>query len=186
VFAQKALALDDSSTLALALVSDNDRMSGRFDEAVRDARRVVATDPNYSWGYSFLAQALDADGKPGDAVPAIQKAIRGGGSSPEKSYSKDLGEGVIRVISRPQTANRSFFGYLLREIIACNLHRKTVRGAVFHATNRRSNAGDHIAYNAAFLANWNRGPDADFIGRIAKADPSANPIISHRCCCYPH
>ena len=44
----------------------------------------------------------------------------GSGSSPGKSYSKDLREGVIRVIFRPQAANRSFFGYLLREIFACN------------------------------------------------------------------
>jgi adenylate cyclase len=76
VFAQKALALDDSNAMALALVSDNDRLSGRFDEAVRDAQRAVAADPNNSWVYWFLAQALDADGKPDDAVQTIQKAIR--------------------------------------------------------------------------------------------------------------
>jgi adenylate cyclase len=76
VFAQKALALDDSNAMALALVSDNDRLSGRFDEAVRDAQRAVAADPNNSWVYWFLAQALDADAKPDDAVQTIQKAIR--------------------------------------------------------------------------------------------------------------
>jgi tetratricopeptide (TPR) repeat protein len=76
LLAQKALALDESNTLALALISDNDRLNGRFDEAVRDAQRSITTDRNYSWGYFFLAMALSADGKPGDAVPTVQKAIR--------------------------------------------------------------------------------------------------------------
>src|SRR5262249_54957573 len=53
-----------------------DHLNGRFDEAVRDAQRAVTTDPNYSWGYFFLALALNADGRPGDAVLAVQKAIR--------------------------------------------------------------------------------------------------------------
>jgi len=76
VLARKALALDDSNTLALVLVSDNDRISGKFDEAVKDAQRAVENDQNYSWGYFFLAAALNADGRPGDAVPTLQKAIR--------------------------------------------------------------------------------------------------------------
>jgi adenylate cyclase len=75
-FAQKALALDDSSITALMLASDNDRMNRRFDEAVRDAQRAVRADPNYSVGYFILASALNADGESGDAVPALQKASR--------------------------------------------------------------------------------------------------------------
>jgi len=76
LFAHKALALDDSSTMALALKSDNDQISGRFDEAVKEAQRAVATDPNNSFVYWFLALALDADGKPNDALRTIQEAIR--------------------------------------------------------------------------------------------------------------
>jgi adenylate cyclase len=74
--AEKALALDESNTLALALASDNDRLNGRLDEAVLDAQRCVTTDPNYSWGYFWLGSALNANGKPSDAVSNIQKAIR--------------------------------------------------------------------------------------------------------------
>jgi adenylate cyclase len=76
LFAHKALALDDSSTMALALISDNDRISGRFDESVTEAQRAVATDPNNSFVYFFLAGALYSDGKPDDALRTIQKAIR--------------------------------------------------------------------------------------------------------------
>jgi len=90
VLAEKALALDDSNTLALTLLSDNDRQNGRFDEAVRDAQRSVTTDPNCSWGYLFLAMALSADGKPGDAVPIVQKAIRLD-SALEDFFARELG-----------------------------------------------------------------------------------------------
>jgi adenylate cyclase len=77
LFAHKALALDDSNTLALALISDNDRISGRFDEAVTEAKHAVAaTNPNNSFAYWFLALAQDADGKPDDALRTIQEAIR--------------------------------------------------------------------------------------------------------------
>jgi adenylate cyclase len=76
LFAHKALALDDSNTMALALISDNDRISGRFDLAVTEAQRAVATDPNNSFVYWFLALALDADGLPDDALRTIQEAIR--------------------------------------------------------------------------------------------------------------
>jgi adenylate cyclase len=76
IFARKALALDDSNTMALALISDNDRMNGRFDEAVTDAQRAMATDPNNGFVYWFLAWALETDGKPDDALRTMQAGIR--------------------------------------------------------------------------------------------------------------
>jgi adenylate cyclase len=75
-FAHKALALDDSNTMALNLISDNDRMGGKFEEAVTEAQRAVVTDPNNSFVYWFLALALDADGKPDDALRKLQEATR--------------------------------------------------------------------------------------------------------------
>ena len=74
--AQKALALENSSGMALELVSDIDRVTGRFDEAVKIAERVAIADPDNSFSYWFLAQALDGDGRPDEAALAICKAIR--------------------------------------------------------------------------------------------------------------
>ena len=62
--------------MGLSLVSDNDRMTGRFDDAVKIAERLTIADPDNSYAYWFLAQALDADGKPDEAALAIRKAIR--------------------------------------------------------------------------------------------------------------
>jgi adenylate cyclase len=74
--AQKALALDDTDSSALALLSDSDWMQGRHDQAVADGERAVAINPNYAQGYQVLADALLNAGKPADAVPAAQKAMR--------------------------------------------------------------------------------------------------------------
>ena len=62
--------------MALALISDNDRFGGRFDEAVTEAQHAVTTDPNNSFVYWFLAVALDFDARPDDALRTIQEAIR--------------------------------------------------------------------------------------------------------------
>ena len=56
--ARKALALDDSNSSALALLSDNDWMQRRFDQAVADGERAVALSPNYAQGYVSLSDAL--------------------------------------------------------------------------------------------------------------------------------
>jgi adenylate cyclase len=51
-------------------------MHSHYDQAVADGERAVAINPNYAQGYQALADALDVDGKPEDAVPAAQKAMR--------------------------------------------------------------------------------------------------------------
>jgi hypothetical protein len=68
-----------------------------------------------------------------------------------KTYSKSLQESTSQVIFRPKTAKAGFLGCLLREIFACNsvAPRKWSDERVFHATNRGSNVGDHIAKHAA-------------------------------------
>jgi tetratricopeptide (TPR) repeat protein len=75
-FAQKALVLDDSSCGALALLTNDDQFQGRFVRAVAEGERAVSINPNCSMGFSFLATALNAVGKPGEALGAIEKAAR--------------------------------------------------------------------------------------------------------------
>ena len=56
--AQKALALDDSNSDALALLSCVDWLQRRFDQAVADGERAVAINPNDAQGYQALSDAL--------------------------------------------------------------------------------------------------------------------------------
>ena len=74
--AQKALALDDTNSSALALLCDSDWMQLRYDQAVADGERAVAVNPNYAQGYQVLSDALLNAGRPQEAVRAAQKAMR--------------------------------------------------------------------------------------------------------------
>ena len=74
--AQKALALDDSNLPALALLTRDDWLEARPDQAVADGKLAVALNPNYAQGYFELGQALLRDGKPEQAIDKIHKAIR--------------------------------------------------------------------------------------------------------------
>jgi adenylate cyclase len=74
--AQKALALDDSNSDALALVSEIDWLQRQYDKSIADGERAVAINPNYAVGYLALSDALVNDLKPEEALRAAEKAIR--------------------------------------------------------------------------------------------------------------
>jgi adenylate cyclase len=70
------LALDDSNTDALALLSEVGWMQHQFERAVADGERAVAVDPNYADGYRALSDALNASGRPKEALRAVETAMR--------------------------------------------------------------------------------------------------------------
>jgi adenylate cyclase len=73
--AQKALALDDSNEAALRLLSYLDSQD-RPDQAIAEAERVVAANPNSAFGYEVLSDALNGAGRPEEALRAGEKAAR--------------------------------------------------------------------------------------------------------------
>jgi adenylate cyclase len=75
--AQKALSLDDSNSDALATMSYLDWLENRrFDQAVADAQRAVAINPNHAANYLALSIADTSAVKPEAALHAIEQAIR--------------------------------------------------------------------------------------------------------------
>ena len=73
--AHAALALDDSNSDALAILSYLDFFQRRYDQQVAEAERAVALNPNFAAGYVALSDALAAT-RPAEALSAAQKAIR--------------------------------------------------------------------------------------------------------------
>jgi adenylate cyclase len=94
--AQKALALDDTDSSALALLGDSDWMQGRYDQAVADGERAVAINPNYAIGFFALADALNVYGRPEAAIRAAQKAMRLDPTGKDL-YSGDVGVAYVEM-----------------------------------------------------------------------------------------
>jgi adenylate cyclase len=74
--AQKASALDDSNGMSLANLCEIDYLERRFEKAVAEGERCVATNPNLPGCYTSLSDALTVSNKPEGAVRAAEKAMR--------------------------------------------------------------------------------------------------------------
>jgi tetratricopeptide (TPR) repeat protein len=74
-FAQKAISLDGFSSLAHALLADVYRIKGQFEQAISEAERALALNPNDPYAYHSMGNALNSVGSPAKAVESIKKAI---------------------------------------------------------------------------------------------------------------
>jgi adenylate cyclase len=74
--ARKALVLDDSNAVALTQLSQIDWLQRRFDEAVAEAERCVALNPNEPICYEALWESLNVSNRLEEASGAAEKAMR--------------------------------------------------------------------------------------------------------------
>jgi len=73
---KKALAIDDSIPIAHIMLCAVYYRKRQYDKAIAEAERAVALDPS-GWGsYSVYGDALLTAGRPKEAIPMLQKAIR--------------------------------------------------------------------------------------------------------------
>jgi adenylate cyclase len=75
-FAQKALALDDSFTLAHVALCSHYLYIREYDKAIAEAARAVALDPSGWFCYTQCGIALTYACRPEEAIPMFQNAIR--------------------------------------------------------------------------------------------------------------
>ena len=70
---RQAIALDDSFSTAHALLADVYVQKGWFDQAVTEAQRAVALDPNSALAYYILAEVMNNMSRPLQALEAVEK-----------------------------------------------------------------------------------------------------------------
>jgi Tfp pilus assembly protein PilF len=51
---------------------------GRLDDAIRECRKAIEVDPEFGNAYNDLGAYLIEQGKPGEAVPWLERALRAG------------------------------------------------------------------------------------------------------------
>ena len=74
--AQKAVALDDASPLAHTRLGWMHLWRDRnYEQAIAEARRAVALDPNYAEGYARLGAILLMAGRPQEGIALVKKAM---------------------------------------------------------------------------------------------------------------
>jgi TolB-like protein len=73
---EKAVALDESEAMAHAALGYFYAFAGQFDKAVAHAERGLTLDPNSFGIIQNSAAALAYSGRPEEAIPLLQKAIR--------------------------------------------------------------------------------------------------------------
>src|SRR4029434_3450472 len=74
--AQQALALEDSLPRAHSLISNVYALQQQYEPAIAEGRRAIALDPNNADSYAFQAQALNFAGRPEEALPMAEQAMR--------------------------------------------------------------------------------------------------------------
>jgi adenylate cyclase len=74
--AQKAVELDDSSPSAHSVLSYTYLWKKQFDQAVTEAERAIAFDPNCDSCYLVWGTCLNGVGRPEEAIPLLEKAMR--------------------------------------------------------------------------------------------------------------
>jgi adenylate cyclase len=96
---QKAIALDESEALGHAFLGFFYTYVGQFDRAVAHAERGLTLDPN-SYGVLYnSATALAYSGRPEEAIPLLQKAIRLNPFAPAIFFPYTL-SAVYRMVGR--------------------------------------------------------------------------------------
>jgi adenylate cyclase len=79
---QRAVALDESDPMANAFLGYFYTFAGQFDKAVARAERGLVLDPNLYVVLYNVAATLAYSGRPEEAIPLLQKAIRLNPSAP--------------------------------------------------------------------------------------------------------
>jgi len=89
-FSQKTLALDDNNGLAHGTLSQVYLQKREYDAAIAEGERAVSLDPGSPWTAFQYAKALVYTGRPEEAIPLLEKAIRLNPLAPSPFYN-DLG-----------------------------------------------------------------------------------------------
>jgi adenylate cyclase len=89
-FLQKTLAMDENNSDAYGNLSQLYLVRRDYDRAVAEAEKSLSLDPGSAWGLWRYARVLTAAGRPEEAIPLQEKAIRLNPLAPAPFYG-DLG-----------------------------------------------------------------------------------------------
>lgn len=102
--ADRAVSLEDTSSLARIALSRVLMLQGKYDEGIDEARVAVEANPNSSVGHLCLAMALFWSGRAEEALPAVDTTIRLSPKGPYLRFKLICRAVCLYVLGRPDEA----------------------------------------------------------------------------------
>jgi adenylate cyclase len=168
---QKALAMNGSLADAHSTLGLLYWWSGRYDEGIAEAERGVDLDPNSGYAYYALGFLLRMAGKPKEAIPVIQKALRLEPRAPD-NYNRQLALDYFQA-GDCKEAIAMCENVLKRQ--PDNLVSRIINAAVYGACGReeeaRKEAAEVLRINPKFTVD-------SFMGRTPYKNPSDRERVS--------
>ena len=93
-FARRALSLDDSLPMAIIALAQVHLYKRQHEKAIAEGQKALALDPNGAEVYNHLGFYLHMAGRPAEAIPLLEKAIRLNPYPPSFYYTR-LGAAYI-------------------------------------------------------------------------------------------
>ena len=104
VAARRAIELDSRDAFAHAVLSRVHSGKGEFEAAIAEGHAATALNPNEATAHYYLAWALTFDGRPRDALPSFENALRLNPRGPETFAYLAVGAGALVMLNRFEDA----------------------------------------------------------------------------------
>jgi adenylate cyclase len=177
---QQAIARDDSVPAAHRLLARIYELKGQFDQAATEVRRSLAIDPNSAFGYSDLADVMNATGRPAEALVAAEKAMRLDPLNDVSGYLCQLGqaytllgryEEAIPPLKRDLSSSDNLWDHVFLAWDYSELGEEDAARAEALEIERRSalNPNSPLGYYAVALALNYMGEPAQALVAVEKA-----------------
>jgi serine/threonine-protein kinase len=79
---RQSLELDPLNPLMHAHLAWHHYMAREYEQALVQSDKVIRVEPSFHWGHFFRGWALERLGRPAEAIPSLQEAVRCSGESP--------------------------------------------------------------------------------------------------------
>jgi adenylate cyclase len=168
---QKALALNGSLADAHSTLGLLYWWSGRYDEGIAEAERGVELDPNSGYAYYAVGFLLRMAGKPKEAIPVIQKALRLEPRAPD-NYNRQLALDYFQAgdckeaIAMCETVLKRQPNHMISRVI-----NAAVYGACGREEEARKEAAEVLRINPKFTVD-------SFMGKTPYKNPSDRERVS--------
>ena len=152
--AQKTLAMNDSISYAHALLCNLYSSKGENDKAIAEGERAMALDPGSTSVLVNYAASLRRAGRPEEAIPLLQKAIRLNPFGPSYLY-RDFGD-ALRVTGRFEEAVSAFKKAIQSapDDFTAHLNLALTYGLMGRETEARAEATEVLRINPKFSLDY--------------------------------